>query len=80
MALLTNPEKFGANGMSQGELANHLLHIEAALLGLSKKLDGDSGVNSTDYLADMQQILTSGAAPVSDKGLTVTSIIAEYDA
>lgn len=79
MAILTNPEGASVNGMSQETLVNHIIHIEAALCALSTKLDNDGGVTDTDYAADLQKIIVSGAIPLSDK-VTPTSIIAEYDA
>ena len=78
MAMLTNSDQTSEHGIGQGPLASYLTHIIAALLALSKKLDA-SDSDLSDYEADMQQIIVSGAAPLLDK-ITVTEIIAEYDA
>jgi len=79
MAILTNGENFGEHGVSQKELINRLAHYEAALHAISIKLDTDSGTGSSDYAADLDQIILSGAFPVMEN-VTLASIIAEYDA
>lgn len=80
MAILTNGEAFGSTGVSQPTLIDHIIHIEAALHALSVKLDNDGGVTDTDYEADLELIIASGAVPISEKGFTVTTIKAQYDA
>lgn len=77
MAILTNAEGFGESGVSQGTLINHILHIEALIIAICQKLDGDSGVNGTNYQAKAAQVIASGAVPIVS-GKTVSSIRAEF--
>lgn len=79
MAILTNAEGFGASGVSQETLINHILHIEGLILAICAKLDSDAGVTDTDYAEDAQQVIASGAVPIVGS-TTVASIVAEFEA
>ncbi len=64
MATTENAQGNGLNGLNQERIANMLNDILAGLYVLANKLDGDGGVTATDFTADMEKIVASGAQMV----------------
>jgi len=64
MATTTNTEGHGTNGLSQDRIVNLLNDLLAGLYVIANKLDDDGGVTATDFTADMEKIVSSGAQMV----------------
>lgn len=61
MATTTNTKGYSVNGMDMERICNMLNDLLAGLYVLANKLDGDGGVTGTDFTADMENVISSGA-------------------
>lgn len=64
MAITTNANRQGNTGVDQEYLTEMVDGLLKAIYVLANKLDADDGVTATDFTADVENIIASGAAPI----------------